>query len=59
MARGGGLLASDGAIAVAPARRDGRIVAVLSVSEKWLPDKDLEAREVYRTLVADLRAQPT
>jgi 3'-phosphoadenosine 5'-phosphosulfate synthase len=29
--------------------RDGRIVAVLDVSDKWQPDKDLEAREVYRT----------
>jgi ATP sulfurylase/adenylyl-sulfate kinase len=29
--------------------RDGRIVAVLTVSDKWSPDKELEAREVYRT----------
>jgi ATP sulfurylase/adenylyl-sulfate kinase len=29
--------------------RDGRIVAVLDVSDRWTPDKELEAREVYRT----------
>jgi hypothetical protein len=29
--------------------RDGRLVAVLDVSDKWRPDKELEAREVYRT----------
>jgi 3'-phosphoadenosine 5'-phosphosulfate synthase len=29
--------------------RSGRIVAVLDVSDKWTPDKELEAREVYRT----------
>jgi len=28
---------------------DGRNVAVLEVSDKFVPDKDLEAREVYRT----------
>jgi ATP sulfurylase/adenylyl-sulfate kinase len=28
---------------------DGRIVAVLEVSDKFVPDKELEAREVYRT----------
>jgi sulfate adenylyltransferase/3'-phosphoadenosine 5'-phosphosulfate synthase len=29
--------------------RDGRIVAILEVSDKWRPDKEIEAREVYRT----------
>jgi len=29
--------------------RDGRLVAILEVSDKWRPDKELEAREVYRT----------
>src|SRR5262249_35267086 len=29
--------------------RDGRLVAVIDVSDKWTPDKELEAREVYRT----------
>jgi sulfate adenylyltransferase/3'-phosphoadenosine 5'-phosphosulfate synthase len=28
---------------------DGRIVAVLEVSDKFVPDKETEAREVYRT----------
>jgi 3'-phosphoadenosine 5'-phosphosulfate synthase len=28
---------------------DGRIVAVMEVSDKFVPDKELEAREVYRT----------
>jgi sulfate adenylyltransferase/3'-phosphoadenosine 5'-phosphosulfate synthase len=28
---------------------DGRIVGVLELSDRWMPDKDLEAREVYRT----------
>jgi ATP sulfurylase/adenylyl-sulfate kinase len=28
---------------------DGRLVAVLELSDRWTPDKDLEAREVYRT----------
>jgi ATP sulfurylase/adenylyl-sulfate kinase len=28
---------------------DGRNVAILEVSDKFVPDKDLEAREVYRT----------
>jgi ATP sulfurylase/adenylyl-sulfate kinase len=28
---------------------DGRLVAVLELSDRWVPDKDLEAREVYRT----------
>lgn len=32
--------------------RDGRLVAVLDVSDKWRPDKELEAREVYRTTEA-------
>jgi 3'-phosphoadenosine 5'-phosphosulfate synthase len=29
--------------------RDGRLVAVLDVADVWTPDKELEAREVYRT----------
>lgn len=29
--------------------RDGRIVAVLDVTDVWTPDKDLEARSVYGT----------
>jgi sulfate adenylyltransferase/3'-phosphoadenosine 5'-phosphosulfate synthase len=28
---------------------DGRIVAVMEVTDKFVPDKELEAREVYRT----------
>ncbi len=28
---------------------DGRIVGVLELSDRWVPDKELEAREVYRT----------
>jgi ATP sulfurylase/adenylyl-sulfate kinase len=28
---------------------DGRVVAVMEVSDKFVPDKELEAREVYRT----------
>jgi adenylyl-sulfate kinase len=28
---------------------DGRIVAVMEVSDKFVPDKELEAREIYRT----------
>ncbi|HTN89420.1 MAG TPA: sulfate adenylyltransferase [Sorangium sp.] len=28
---------------------DGRLVAVLELSDRWAPDKELEAREVYRT----------
>jgi len=28
---------------------DGRVVAVLELSDRWTPDKDLEAREVYGT----------
>jgi 3'-phosphoadenosine 5'-phosphosulfate synthase len=32
--------------------RDGRLVAVLDVADLWTPDKDLEAREVYRTTEA-------
>ncbi|HLM72517.1 MAG TPA: adenylyl-sulfate kinase, partial [Polyangiaceae bacterium] len=44
--------------------RDGRLVAVLDVSDRWRPDKELEAREVYRTTdakhpgVAYLRSTP-
>jgi sulfate adenylyltransferase/3'-phosphoadenosine 5'-phosphosulfate synthase len=34
---------------VALRARDGHIVGVLDVADKWRPDKDLEAREVYRT----------
>jgi ATP sulfurylase len=34
---------------VALAAPDGRLVAVLELSNCWKPDKDLEAREVYRT----------
>ena len=34
---------------VALAAPDGRLVAVLELSDCWKPDKDLEAREVYRT----------
>ncbi len=34
---------------VALRSRDGRVVAVLDVADKFLPDKELEAREVYRT----------
>jgi len=29
---------------------DGRIVGVLELSDKYTPDKDMEAREVYRTV---------
>jgi ATP sulfurylase/adenylyl-sulfate kinase len=40
-------LPPDGEVALeAP---DGRIVAVLELADRWTPDKDLEAREVYRT----------
>src|SRR6185369_1601548 len=28
---------------------DGRVVGVLELSDSWIPDKELEAREVYRT----------
>lgn len=28
---------------------DGRVVAVLELSDRWVPDKDIEAREVYKT----------
>lgn len=35
---------------VALRSRDGRLVAVLDVSDKWVPDKESEAREVYRTV---------
>jgi sulfate adenylyltransferase/3'-phosphoadenosine 5'-phosphosulfate synthase len=28
---------------------DGRVVGVLELSDRWAPDKELEAREVYRT----------
>ncbi len=28
---------------------DGRLVGVLELSDRWTPDKELEAREVYRT----------
>ena len=34
---------------VALQSRDGRLVAVLEVADKWRPDKELETREVYRT----------
>jgi ATP sulfurylase/adenylyl-sulfate kinase len=34
---------------VALASPDGRVVAVLELSDRWTPDKELEAREVYRT----------
>src|SRR5262249_23651646 len=34
---------------VALASDDGRIVAVLELSDRFTPDKELEAREVYRT----------
>ena len=34
---------------VALASPDGRLVAVLELSDRWAPDKDLEAREVYGT----------
>jgi ATP sulfurylase/adenylyl-sulfate kinase len=34
---------------VALASPDGRLVAVLELADRWTPDKDLEAREVYRT----------
>jgi sulfate adenylyltransferase/3'-phosphoadenosine 5'-phosphosulfate synthase len=29
--------------------RDGRVLAVLDVADVWMPDKEIEAREVYRT----------
>lgn len=34
---------------VALALPDGRLVAVLELSDRWSPDKELEAREVYGT----------
>jgi ATP sulfurylase/adenylyl-sulfate kinase len=34
---------------VALASGDGRVVGVLELSDRWTPDKELEAREVYRT----------
>jgi sulfate adenylyltransferase/3'-phosphoadenosine 5'-phosphosulfate synthase len=34
---------------VALRARDGRVVAVLEVADKWSPDKELECTEVYRT----------
>jgi ATP sulfurylase/adenylyl-sulfate kinase len=37
---------------VALRARDGRVVALLELSDRWTPDKELEAREVYGTMDA-------
>ena len=48
-------MATDEAAGIAPATEvalrspDGRIVAVLEVADRWSPDKEFEAREVYGT----------
>ncbi len=36
-------------VEVALASPEGRVVAVLELADRWAPDKELEAREVYRT----------
>lgn len=38
---------------VALASPDGRLVAVLDLADRWAPDKELEAKEVYGTTDAD------
>jgi ATP sulfurylase/adenylyl-sulfate kinase len=40
-------LAPGGEVALATA--EGRVVGVLELADRWAPDKELEAREVYRT----------